>query len=1334
MDEAFGIGASRGSVINESLIYLSYHTIDLAYAFRLSTLLLRYYRKVWLDRFEIDLVEDWSAKLREARELATGVIVVVSDDYVESPYCRAEFEYFQARGLPLTAVIPRDFSPELIAELRFSDWIDFRRWFHDPKDLSVANLLSQVPQSEAVAQTGERLDTLRGFIHEAALALAQMPTSYASLRNSDGQGADEIRPRLIQPSMLEDWDFIGETRGSSAPVQNLLEWSRAEPQFILRGPAGGGKTYFARLLALQQAHSAIRAEDEAVPVWLDLAQWDERAATLDDFIESQWKLLTYWRHWLDERQTLIILDNYSEFAARQPAQSAAVTAWIEANPDQRFIVLADLRPEAPPNLPALRLDALNESRALSFASGWLTLEQQNSFRAILKRKSAVIENSQLDHLALGVELMSADRALAFNQWHVDPMPALIELRSGQTRAASRELDKTQLLDGLRQLAWSMTNADGCRSIARDSAVSRAIDPRVIDRALELGLLEESGTTLRFQSGVFQWRLAAWTLKEAGIASQLRAPEFAAGQGRVPSRWDQPALALVDSLAEDNRRQAIEEIAEIDPFIAAMCLRRHPDLHRECQETLIKSLVRLCAREAAAQSAFGAAIDRLPDANRAAELLIGLLGKFDNARQLWLWREIRALPLDLPASFTKLARDIERESPESVAEQLSPYDAALSLAWLVKLTDHPEAELRRNAIWMLGELKYLPTAIFLMACLEDDDRGEHEAIVQALMNFAHSGLQARLLRWSQDNRRHRPALIKELARHKRLATSRLLALADARRLTLNSEFYDIVADADEADIAIGLAQIAAESIDLPARLESAIRARVDAAELRDRLAKAIRHRPNREGFQQLLEVLVRVLSDPPAPTISAGSHVEALLYGKPLFDDAAAQAQATPAAPLPEDVLVQLRYSDPKRRGEALKSLTDRPAAVALPHLLEAAHDEDSLVRLTACQCLARYENEEAARKAVFAALADPDGAVVDAATTLLKAMNSLDCASLLDLLESENATAAAAAIDLLSHARYTPAAGDLRQLIEDERAPPNRTTTIGQLARAALERIDSPQRDGDESPTAPEAVVGSEGESAPSGFSDEEKIERTLKVLRDDDWGRTQKAAKFLRRFARHLRGGENAAVLRLLCDSLSDDNWSARWACAEALALLRDRAAIPALSARLTDPSWIVQVAVVRALMELGATGLRDELASLLRSDRKALREASAEALGVIGEAEALPALRERLKRDADEFVRLAALKAIDRIRPEDARAHLELALSDLSVSLRHYALQRLAPQMTEADLPILKLLLDDRERPPGEDESIAEIAIRTVARIESEETGARADVVAPAEERASL
>ena len=239
-------------ILNEHLIFVSYHNIDIPYAFQLSTLLIRYYRNIWLDRFEIGPAEDWDESIRQARNRVSGALVIVSDDYLQSDYCRREYECFQERQIPITAVIPRDFSTDRIAGFEFDDWIDFRRWFIDPNDHSVENLLGRIPQSELVQQTGERLDYLRNFIQTLELQLARMPTSRALLYGGD---SSSMRPRACQTSLLNSWDFSNPKPGESQTIEDLLSWSQRQPQFILRGQVGSGKTAFARLLALAFAHA-----------------------------------------------------------------------------------------------------------------------------------------------------------------------------------------------------------------------------------------------------------------------------------------------------------------------------------------------------------------------------------------------------------------------------------------------------------------------------------------------------------------------------------------------------------------------------------------------------------------------------------------------------------------------------------------------------------------------------------------------------------------------------------------------------------------------------------------------------------------------------------------------------------------------------------------------------------------------------------------------------------------------------------------------------------------------------------------------------------------------
>ena len=384
--------------------------------------------------------------------------------------------------------------------------------------------------------------------------------------------------------------------------------------------------------------------------------------------------------------------------------------------------------------------------------------------------------------------------------------------------------------------------------------------------------------------------------------------------------------------------------------------------------------------------------------------------------------------------------------------------------------------------------------------------------------------------------------------------------------------------NEVDIGLGLAQLAAQHIELPQALKRALARKTNAADLQARIADAIEQPPNREAFARLLNDVKQVLRDPPESTIIAGSNLEALLYGQPLFDQE--NSQAAPAAP-PASAPPPLNGGPPK------------PEPIAAPASTKPPSND-----------------------------AEPAPADRGASTVI----------------------------------------------------PP----------------------------------------SAPA-YSDAEKIKRTLAVLRADDWGRTQKAAQFLRKFAKHLRGRDNLYIMRLLGEALSDEDWSVRWAVAEALAALGNRAAIPQLENCLADSSWIVQVAGIRALVELDARDALPKLLPLLQKPQTALREAAAEACGALGDAQAIAALSQVLQRDADDFVRFAALKSICQLDAAQARPWLELALSDGYLDLRLYALRQLAPQLGESDLPILKQLLQDASKPTWEKESPRDLAIQALRRINS-------------------
>ena len=1174
-------------IINEHLIFVSYHNIDIKYVFRLSTLLIRYYRNIWLDRFEISPTEDWDEKIRQARGRVSGAMVIVSDDYLQSDYCRSEYEYFQNRQIPVTAIIPRDFSTDRISGFIFDDWIDFRRWFSDPNDHSVENLLGRIPQSESVQQTGERLDYLRNFIQTLELQLSRMPTSRASFHDSGGQDSSSIRPRAYQGSLLRSWDFSNLKSGEALAVEDLLSWSQKQPQFILRGQVGSGKTAFARLLALASAHTAMRDASAPLPVWLDLMKWEDKHQSAEAYIESQWGLVSYWKHWLESKPGWFVLDDWNDLAALHPGHAIDLANWIGANPKHRFILLSTNAASADPALPILQINPMSGQLALKFSSGFLTLEQQNTFRQIIRSQQARIENNHVDYLSIGIELLASDKRLAVSEWHKNPLPALLSLRHRQMQpAAGAELEGDKLLAGLRRLAWQMMKQESGRFVAREDAARQVADAEVIDFGLETGLLSEIGSRLRFQSEMFQWYLAADDLKAEGFDKYLTRPEFTSSGGRIQQKWDNPAHTLVDAAAGENRLRIIDRIAEIDPFLANMCLQRHPDLYGSYQEILVGKLVESSVQNPPSHTAFRAILHDIPNPHKTVEALAGQLAGFGNEVRLWLWHELLAVSIHLPVEFVNGVANINRESSTAAADLLSDVPLPLAAAYLVKLSRQPNGPIRSKAIWLLGEIQYPPAAVFLLDCLKDSQAAHPDEAVGALMKYTDAEVFVGLLQWLQDHPAHTGQVAAAMNQRRHYVSGRLLSMAHEGQLTFNPGMAEILGNNDEAEIAIGAALIASQFVELPPFLAEVIAAKDHADQLQERVAAGIKHLPDGEGFRQLVDDIVQVIQDPPETIVRSESGGEAPL-----------------TADMPAEPLEQLREDS-------------RISAMA-----EGSLDDDTLAAAKAADVPA------------------PDGAA-------------------------------------------------------DER---------------------------------PEAAA----EKSSRTFTDEEKLRRTLGLLRHDNWGKTQKAAKFLRKFAKHLRGTENPNIIRLLCLSLGDKSWHVRWAVAEALAWLRHPGAIPGLRDCLNDPNWIVQVAVIRSLVELDAKESAAAMTHLLQSPHKAVREAAAEALGALQNPDAIPALGGTLKHDPDYFVRFAAIQSIHQISPDEAREYLDYALTDRYIHVRWYAMKALAPIMDASDIPVLARMTADKGKPLWEEKSIQDFAILALQRINTPESKALLEHIRKAEKR---
>lgn len=885
---------SRGSAINESLVYLSYHNSDIAIACQLATALQRYYRTIWLDRFEIAPAEAWGAGIKAARERATHVVAIVSEAYLRSAYCRAEYAIARGRELPVTALQTGALASKLPADFSSATLIDFRPWLSDANAPCLEALLNQIPESPAATSQGERQAYLRGFIQALEIELALMPTSWLSLGSSAADDCLQLRPRQYTFSQLDSLEFTAKKLGLSQRAKNLRRWAESEPQFLLSGGRGSGKTSFARLLALAQAHRALRDESAALPIWLDLAAVDAGQQTLEDCLEAQWPLLSYWAHWIERNTAYFILDNWDAAREHSPSLPREISAWIENSPKQRFAVLS-ARDDAPElSLPQAQLTQMTAAQASDFAAAHLPERLRSGFQQLLSQETTLIENDSLDFLALCLEGLGASPQFDFGQWQRDPIPPLVTNRLRLKPGAARALAAPQLIEALRQLAWALTVQEQPRLLPRAEAERPLHDPRLLECALELGILREVGATLRFENAAMQRFFALNGLRREDLRTHLKAPVFSAGRGKIARKWDALALTLVQCQPREERQDLIAQIAEIDPLLGAECARRHPHTYPGLSDGLISALTLLGADMPAARDAIRESIRALPALEKTAASLVGKLAALNNAAQLWLWQEIASLPLEIPPRFFELVAEICRDADAPAGKLLAESSLHLAIARLAIVSRREELPLRRNAIRLLGEFGFAPSALLLLQHLHTADSAETHELILALMRFSHCEIMRRIFRWSRENPAQMPVLLAALAARKRRVTSHLLRLSAANRLSISEDFYELAADIDETDIAIGWAVLAAEHQDLPKAIANAIKSKPNAADLGRRLEATISNMPDAAASAQLLQSAERVLQEPPDASIRAGSKLEALLYGQTIFDP---PPQAEAEAPL-----------------------------------------------------------------------------------------------------------------------------------------------------------------------------------------------------------------------------------------------------------------------------------------------------------------------------------------------------------------------------------------------------------------------------------------------------
>jgi len=178
-----------------------------------------------------------------------------------------------------------------------------------------------------------------------------------------------------------------------------------------------------------------------------------------------------------------------------------------------------------------------------------------------------------------------------------------------------------------------------------------------------------------------------------------------------------------------------------------------------------------------------------------------------------------------------------------------------------------------------------------------------------------------------------------------------------------------------------------------------------------------------------------------------------------------------------------------------------------------------------------------------------------------------------------------------------------------------------------------------------------------------EELDDLLHVLIAGDDGSREAAALALGRLG--------AAAIEPLATMLTGDGADARWWAARALAEVGGDGAVPPLVGALTDPEPDVRACAALALGRIGNGLASPALAARLVDESAFVAGIVADALSMIGEP-AVKALVEMLTAESPH-VRLLAVRALGRIKAQNATGPLCGLLEDPSYLVRYYAQEAL-------------------------------------------------------------
>ncbi len=610
----------------QEYMFISYSHFESDFALKLAADLKNAGITVWMDRLEegIQVGDSWAIVLERAINNSSGLIAILSPEYVKSRYCRNELARADTLHCPILPIllqrIPQTSWP---IEIQRTQYLSFEHWRDEKQyQATFAQFLERLSEFDFY-NTSDVPDAESRYLNSliAELEARKGVLEYVTLSGQvEHQEEQEERPNPYQQEWATGFSLLFTQTATTVTMKpevvrhyitDVQTVIGQYPKMVLVGTAGAGKTTTMRRMALTIARQRqVNPRSYPLPLVLYLPSWKSHE-TIEDFIRSHWPFQTDAIYALQHGEVYLFLDGLNEMGAASAQNAAKLRSWLQSPHAPKQILITsradDYTGELDMGLPVARLEEMSDEHISQFVYNYLGNRADDFLSQILP-----IQNNETPEKA--DDFATAERQLLKLARNPYLLTALIfvydNIGMGQlprnTGALSRGLvnalwererqrntsgwvDAVSMERNFSKLAFAMIADNMPIDVSQQYAISKIDTRGLLHAGFQAHFVEARGEQIRFYHQLIQEYFAAVEMQQLGYAQYIQPIMFVLGR-RTASKWDQVVIALCGIVLDAS--EIVAFTAERDPYLAVQCIISGAHVEKAIVEQVVMRVLAL----------------------------------------------------------------------------------------------------------------------------------------------------------------------------------------------------------------------------------------------------------------------------------------------------------------------------------------------------------------------------------------------------------------------------------------------------------------------------------------------------------------------------------------------------------------------------------------------------------------------------------------------------------------------------------------------------------------------------------------------------------------------